>query len=236
MRKLSINKLPGVLGTQGTTVSLLLVTCCMLLVSCGFQLRGVSSVTLPPQLAALRVTMSGGHYPPLLVEMRNALLALGGVRLTDDVLEGVPVLQLHGENSENQVLAIDSNGRISAYLINYRVTFSLTGADGKLLLPQQPVKLQREYTFDRLNVIATEKQSEFLQNEMRRDAAQQILRRLARLNVATAMDGGSAEKAGAVSPPTAMDGGSAERDAFPGGTKAEAVAPLPSAVGHDDQR
>lgn len=165
------------------TTVLLLLSASLFLSACGFQLRGASSVTLPAELSTLRVTMGGGRYPPLLVEMRNALLALGGVHLTDDVVAAVPVLQLHSENSENQVLAIDSSGRISAYLINYRVTFSLTGADGKTLLAQQPVKLQREYTFDRLNVIATEKQSEFLQNEMRRDAAQQILRRLARLNL-----------------------------------------------------
>lgn len=196
-------------------MSLLLVTC-LLLASCGFQLRGVSSITLPPELATLRVTMSGGRYPPLLVEMRNALLALGGVHLTDDVLADVPVLQLHGENSENQVLAIDSSGRISAYLINFRVTFLLTGADGKLLLPEQSVKLQREYSFDRLNVIATEKQSEFLQNEMRRDAAQQILRRLARVNIATA-------------------GASAGREAAPAATDAGKPS-VPSADGHADQR
>ncbi len=154
--------------------------------------------------------MGGAGYPPLLVEVRNALLALGGVRLTDDVSANVPVLQLHSESSANQVLAIDSSGRISAYLINYRVDYSLIGADNKPLLPQQSVRLQREYGFDRLNVIATEKQSEFLQNEMRRDVAQQILRRLASLNFTTAKDGGSAENAGAVFRPTAKDGGSAE--------------------------
>lgn len=156
------------------------------LTSCGFQLRGASSVTLPPELQQLRVTMGGAGFPPLLVEVRNALLALGNVRLTEDVSAAVPVLQLHGESSQNQVLAIDSSGRISAYLLNYRVDFSLAGADGKPLLPSQPVKLQREFTFDRLNVIATEKQSEFLQNEMRRDAAQQILRRLAGFSSANA--------------------------------------------------
>ena len=130
----------------------------------------------------MRVTMGGASYPPLLVEMRNALLALGGVKLTEDVSADVPVLQLHSESSETQVLAIDSSGRISAYLLNYRVDYSLVGPDKKLLLPRQPVKLQREYGFDRLNVIASEKQSEFLQSEMRRDVAQQILRRLARFS------------------------------------------------------
>ena len=162
------------------------------LASCGFHLRGATSAALPPELSSMRVTMGGAGYPPLLVEMRNSLLALGGVRLTDDVSASVPVLQLQNESSATQVLAIDSSGRISAYLINYRVDYSLIGADKKPLLRNQSVKLQREYGFDRLNVIATEKQSEFLQNEMRRDVVQQIIRRLASLNIDTAMDGGSA--------------------------------------------
>jgi LPS-assembly lipoprotein len=155
---------------------------------CGFHLRGASSIALPPALSTLRVTMGGAGYPQLLVEVRNALLALGDVRLTDDVSASVPVLQLHSESSTSQVLAIDSSGRISAYLLNYRVNYSLIGADKKPLLQNQSVKLQREYGFDRLNVIASEKQSEFLQNEMRRDVAQQILRRLARVGATNAAD------------------------------------------------
>lgn len=130
----------------------------------------------------MRVALGGSGFPPLLIEVRGALLTLGKIRLTDDVTAAVPVLQLLGESSQSQVLAVDSSGRINAYLLNYRVDFTLLGADGKTLLPAQAVKLQREYTFDRLNVIATEKQSDFLQTEMRRDAAQQIVRRLASLN------------------------------------------------------
>ena len=156
---------------------------------CGFHLRDTSAVALPPELSNLRVTMGGAGYPPLLVEVRNALLALGNVRLTDDVSAAVPVLQLHSESSTSQVLTIDSSGRISAYLLNYRVDYSLLGADKKPLLQNQSVKLQREYGFDRLNVIASEKQGEFLQNEMRRDVAQQILRRLARFSSANAVGG-----------------------------------------------
>jgi len=151
------------------------------LAGCGFQLRGASSVRLPPELRVLRISMGAG-FPPLLVEVRNSLRILGSVRVTEDVQAPVPVLNLIGEQSTSEVLSIDSTGRINAYLLNYRVDFSLTSADGKMLLPQQAIKLQREYTFDRLNVLATERQSDFLQNEMRRDAAQQILRRLASLN------------------------------------------------------
>jgi len=189
MKKIASIKLFTTRLVSRPVASMLLVTCCLLLVSCGFHLRGTSSVALPPELSTLRVTMGGKGYPPLLVEVRNALLALGSVRLTDDVSASVPVLRLHSESSASQVLAIDGSGRISAYLLNYRVDYSLTGADKKPLLQKQSVKLQREYGFDRLNVLASEKQSEFLQNEMRRDVAQQILRRLARFSSADAVGG-----------------------------------------------
>ncbi len=170
---------------RAAMVSLYLVSCILYLTlnGCGFQLRGASSVTLPPELRLLRVSMGAG-FPPLLIEVRNSLRVLGNVKLTEDATASVPVLNLLNEQSISEVLSIDSTGRINAYLLSYRVDFSLTGADGKALLPVQAVKLQREYTFDRLNVLATEHQSEFLQNEMRRDAAQQILRRLASLNLA----------------------------------------------------
>lgn len=174
---------------HAAVVPLYLVPCILYLIlsGCGFHLRGTSSVALPPELSTLRVTMGGAGYPPLLVEVRNALLALGSVRLTDDVSASVPVLQLNSESSTSQVLAIDSSGRISAYLLNFRVDYSLIGADKKPLLQNQSVKLQREYGFDRLNVLASEKQNEFLQSEMRRDVAQQILRRLARYSSTNAV-------------------------------------------------
>ncbi|MDH4134528.1 MAG: LPS assembly lipoprotein LptE [Gammaproteobacteria bacterium] len=133
----------------------------------------------------MRVTMSGGQaYPPLLTEVRRALLVLGSVRLTEDVSAAVPVLTLYSEVFQNEVLSLDSSGRINSYLLNYRASYSLADGKGNTLLPKQSVKLQREFSFDRLNVIATEKQGEFLQTEMRRDAAQQILRQLASLNLA----------------------------------------------------
>jgi len=158
-----------------------------LLTACGFHLRGQGALSLPPELQTLRLTMrNAGAHPPLLMEIRHALQAYGTVRITEDVSAPVPVLTILGENIRREVLAYDSFGRVSAYTLNYRVNFSLTGADDKPLLAPQSVRLQREYTFDRLQVLATEKQSDFLQTEMRRDVAQQILRRLASVKLTAA--------------------------------------------------
>lgn len=148
--------------------------------ACGFQLRGAGGATLPAELSVMRVTAAGGPaYPPLLVEMRNALQTQAGVRLVDT--PGVPTLTLLAESADSQVLAIDSTGKVSNYLLNYSLTFALADAAGKELLGPQSVRLQREYSFDKLSVLAKEKEDEFLRREMRGDAVQQIVRRLARV-------------------------------------------------------
>ncbi len=150
----------------------------MMLGACGFQLRGAGGATLPAELNVLRVSVPGGPaYPPLLVEMRNALQSQAGAQLVDT--PGVPTLTLLEESVDSQVLAIDSTGKASHYLLNYKLSFALTDAAGKELLGPQSVKLQREYSFDKLSVLAKEKEDEFLRREMRRDAVQQVLRRLA---------------------------------------------------------
>lgn len=152
---------------------------CLLLSACGFHLRGQEFGNLPASLATLRLSASA--YAPLTVEMRNVLKGQAGIRVVEDMEESAATLILAGESVQSQVQAIDISGKVSDYLLNYSVTFSVTAADGTVLLPSQVIKLQREYTFDKLNVLAKEREDEFLRHEMRRDAVQQILRRLASL-------------------------------------------------------
>ena len=125
--------------------------------------------------------LSSAAYAPITVEMRNALKGQAGVTIVEDLDIPATTLRLYDEVIESQVLAIDITGKVSDYLLNYSVTFSLTAADGKPLFGPQTIKLQREYTFDKLNVLAKEKEDEFLRVEMQRDAVQQILRLLARV-------------------------------------------------------
>ena len=167
---------------QGLKILSLLLILAPFLPGCGFHLRQAASANLPASLATLRVTMSDNRlaYPPLLVEMRNALIAQPGVTVeAKDTKANVPLLDLFGEYFAAQVLAVDTAGKVSAYLLNYKVDFRLSDAAGKNMMEKQTVKLQREYSFDRFNVLAKEREEEYLKDEMRRDAVQQILRRLA---------------------------------------------------------
>jgi hypothetical protein len=72
---------------------------------------------------------------------------------------------------------------VSEYLLKYELSFRLTDAAGQELAALQTIRLQRDYRFDPLNVLAKEREEQELKRDLQRDGVQQILRRLARTNL-----------------------------------------------------
>ena len=163
--------------------TLYLVSCIsyLLLSGCGFQLRGAGAYKLPDSLATLRVIVQGSQSvnDPLRLAMEDTLRTQAGATVVQT--GDVPVLIVSTENIENQVLAVDTSGKVSAYLVRYELSFNVVDAAGEALLPPQTLRLQRDYRFNPLNVLAKEQEEETLKRELRRDALSQIVRRLARL-------------------------------------------------------
>jgi LPS-assembly lipoprotein len=153
------------------------------LVSCGFHLRGTGKAEMPAALSVLQVRVEGNllENNPLLVAMKNALRTQTDVQIQES--GDAPRLVLYGEQSDSRVLSVTSTGKVDEYLLKYEVSFRLVDADNKLLSEPQTVKVQRDHQFDRLNVLAKEREEQELRREMQRDTAQQILRRLSRISI-----------------------------------------------------
>ena len=149
--------------------------------ACGFHLRGSGKYELSPALSTLRVTVEDNPLQddPLLVAMKNALRTQTDIQVED--AGEAPLLQLSGERLDSQVLSVDSTGKVAEYLLKYQVSFRLVDKGGKPLSEPQTVHVQRDQSFDRLNILLTEREMETQRREMRSDAVQQILRRLARI-------------------------------------------------------
>ncbi len=161
-------------------LTLFLLHSSLLLSACGFHLRGTRATEWPAAIPEVRVRVADSRaaYEPLKLEMESALRAQAGVAIveTDEAAQ----LELSGERSDSRVLSVGSSGRVSEYLLRYEVSFRFLDAHGKELLASQTVRLLRDYTFDPANVLAKEREEDELKAAMRRDAVQQILRRLSR--------------------------------------------------------
>jgi LPS-assembly lipoprotein len=165
----------------GRILFLLLVTCNLLLVSCGFHLRGAGEYRLSPALATLRVVVEGSalQNDPLRAQMIEALRAQAGAEVVEAT--GVPTLTFFGERFSSRLLSVTSTGQANEYSLDYELSFRVADKDGRPLAPPQTVRVQRNQTFDRLNVLASEREEGELRREMQRDAVQQVLRRLAKI-------------------------------------------------------
>jgi LPS-assembly lipoprotein len=154
------------------------------LAGCGFHLRGSNQAPMPAELAVLRVQVSGGasSYDPLLNAMHNALRTQGGVTIAER--GDAPLLTLFGERVDTRVISADASGKAREYMLRYQVSFRLADAEGRVLLAPQTVVRQKSYTFDPLNVLAKEREERELRREVQQEAAEQIVRRLARFNPA----------------------------------------------------
>lgn len=153
---------------------LLVLLSSMLLSSCGFHLRG----DLPLS-----------HFPAMYIqsERHSELAALVSDRLSYNKVQVLasyqsqaPVLQLISDSLERRTLSLFPNGQVAEYELIYKVRYQVTMPDGE---PQPyQFELYRDYQDDPNQALAKAKELELMLDELRQQAANRILRQLARLH------------------------------------------------------
>ena len=161
------------IATGGMFRNLVLALTIVATGGCGYQLRG--AVSLPPDLDAVHVA-----GPPDIGAAVAQVLDSGGIQVQSAHDPAKAMLRLSDEQFSRRLLSVDPNtGKEREFELAYRVAFQLTGAGGEVLVPKQTVSLLRDYVFDADAVLGKSREQSVLHAEMRRDAAAQIMRRVA---------------------------------------------------------
>ncbi|WP_303907704.1 LPS-assembly lipoprotein LptE [Thiohalomonas denitrificans] len=154
-------------------LTLTLILCLSLVLSaCGFQLRG--AVVLPEAMEVTTIQGGGGE---LRNELRDALVS-AGAKVVPDAIPSASSLIILGEDSERRVLSVDSGGKVREYELFYQIRYSLRAPDGMVLVPEQSVRMTRDYEYDPDNVLSSEQEESAVRDEMRQLAIRQMLRRI----------------------------------------------------------
>jgi len=140
---------------------------------CGFQMRG--GTELPDTIRTVHV-----QGPSVSFENAFELLVESGGADVVKTAEGADaVFKVTREHFDRRVLSVDAQtGKAREYELSYTIDFSMTGTGGETYLAPQSVTLVRDFVFDPDAVLGMSREEAVLQEEMRRDAAQQILWRL----------------------------------------------------------
>ncbi len=146
----------------------------LLLAACGFHLRGQGGFTFPFQTLFI---LSPNANAPFILDLKRDV-QLYNVKLVDSSENAQLTLHIVSETMSKQILSLSDAGRVREYQLNYRV--SLRAYDIKLdeWVPPDEIVLQRYLSYDNTQVLAKEMEETLLYQDMRKDAVQQILRRL----------------------------------------------------------
>ena len=111
--------------------------------------------------------------------LRHALVS-NGAQLTPQKEKASAVVSILRDNVSRRVLSVSATNQPNQYEVTYTVGFSVSAA-GKELLPPQEVSATRTYSFDERILLAKNHEEEILRQDMARDLADMVMRRLASL-------------------------------------------------------
>jgi len=146
----------------------------LLLAACGFHLRGQGGFTFPFQTLFIQTSNANASF---ILDLKRAM-QLYNVKLVDSPENAQLTLHIVSETMSKQILSLNSAGRVNEYQLNYRVSLSAYDSKQQEWVPADEIVLQSYLSFDNIQVLAKEKEETLLYQDMRKDAVQQILRRL----------------------------------------------------------
>lgn len=169
--KSTISKLAQAANSISGRSALLLGAGALLLSACGFQLRGQQDYAFkrlavvggtPEVTARIERVVQGGSDTVIVKasEKPDAILTLGG-------------------SQGQKTLSLNAQGIVQEYELDYFMTYSMTGADGTLLIPPSVIQLNRALTYSDQYTLAKGIEAQTLYRDMQFDAVDQLTRRLA---------------------------------------------------------
>ena len=142
--------------------------------ACGFQLRGSNLDTLKNS----QVFIKSNNADQLAAQIKKQL-TFADVPIIKDPAKADYIVELGHETFKRSVLSVSARtGKVEEYEIDYPASLTVKGPGGKVLLQDEPVTAQRDFTFDPDAVLSKFDEEARLHDEITQYAADLVLRRL----------------------------------------------------------
>lgn len=165
--------------------TLLVIIAAALLAACGFQLRG--EARLPAFMDRTFVAVADDST--VFVRELGLLLEANGVSLAGEPGPDTATLHIESQSIWRQPLSVTGQARVREFLIVFEVRWRLENAAGEPALEPATLRLTRDYSFDEGEILAAQREEEFLRDNLGRAMAEQLIRRLEAYRVEDRPDG-----------------------------------------------
>jgi len=149
----------------------------LLVVACGFHLRGASEFPFKT------IAVVGSEATPFGVALRRNLSSQENAKLVGTETGADVVLQIISERPEKVILSLTVQGLVREYTLNSYMTFQVRNSYGKIYLPPTTIQLHRVISYNENVVLSKAAEEQMLYKDMQADMIQQVVRRLSVLTM-----------------------------------------------------
>lgn len=142
--------------------------------ACGFQLRG--SYNLPWETLHISGLPENNE---LYFQIKRGVESGSLTKISTDAKQASASLAILRNEQLKSILSLSGKGLVREFQLTRTFVYRVVDAQGKELLPQSQIILQRDMTFDDERIFAKEAEEAIIWREMQQDLVQQLLRRLA---------------------------------------------------------
>lgn len=143
------------------------------LAACGFQLQTRSE--LPPEMERTRLEVQSPYSE--FARRLESHLEQNGVKVVT-ALDDAAVLEVPVNSVRKEIQSIGDNARVREFLIRHSVQFRLVDSEGTEMIPMQTFEQSRVYKFNEQDILAAERENEFLRDDLADSLARMVVRRL----------------------------------------------------------
>ena len=144
-----------------------------LLNACGFHLQ--SKPELPPEMQRTVLEIQSPYSQ--FARRLETHLEQSGVNVVT-ALDGAAILEVPVNSTRKEIQSIGDNARVREFRVRHTVQFRLLDSDGTEMIPLQTFEQSRVYSFDEQDILAAEREDEFLRNDLADNLARMVVRRL----------------------------------------------------------
>jgi LPS-assembly lipoprotein len=145
----------------------------LLLGACGFQLQ--TKVELPAEMQRTKLEVQSPYSE--FARRLETHLEQNGIQVVTGLGEAA-VLEVPVNNMRKEIQSISDNARVQEYLIRHTVQFRLIDSEGLELIPMQTFEQSRIYSFNEQDILAAEREDEFLRKDLSDATARMVVRRI----------------------------------------------------------
>ncbi len=164
--------------------ALLLGFAVLVTASCGYHLRGTGAHTMVPNDLKTLTLNSYDPYGPLTRAVRSEL-RLNDMKIVNDSVAKsrlLPSLRITGASESQETVSVFQDGKTAEYQLVLDVQATVL-TPGKDLFPIS-IRVFRSFFDNPLTALAKDNESDIIRQEMREQAAQQLVRRLLAVHAA----------------------------------------------------